>query len=367
MRKTFLVIAILAGLCSVAIAGEDAEGVLEVGGYARNLKGGSKQFDGLLSSWQIKSEAFKDVFGEEFTKDELGGAIEIEFSGANSSRSKSGWYTRSYEVKIDLGSLDCEPLAEEVLDEVFELQRAAIDNFYKESVEKFQKDVGLLKEKVELAKVQWEAKSKEYARLLITKPVPSDDLEGYISKLTKEIEEMQYDIQTDEKKLELLSKRKSNLDRDVNIKIVNDKVARHLDQLVEIEKQNAGHLEQKLKAGVESQEAALKAQKNLIKAKIELAKRQEQIQLQLQPEILGVTEDISELSMGVPLKKLALERLQQQQQVAFDALGYIQEHEIVKLEVKYSERRFNEAIDLVYDAQDFLNNIQPPTVVAVVK
>jgi len=132
-------------------------------------------------------------------------------------------------------------------------------------------------------------------------------------KLAGDIREYELRVATSEARQNAIRMQIEETRHEATRKLKEDSVAQELNRLVELSEMNLRQIEQQFQTGTISQAAMTEARKKIAQAKIELARRREELGRSAGGgQLSGLSEDLSKLTIDIVEYRAALEILQRQ-------------------------------------------------------
>jgi hypothetical protein len=312
----------------------------------------------IIYSPAVAPLAYKLVFDKEIELPDLKQTIVL--MGNSETADRNNRYV--CEIQIELNNKDLPPVAEIVLQEVTVLFKRSVDDAYIDFIKQKSGNWTRLQENIGKARAEWRGRNSEYADFIKNSSIPHDNIPEYIFQLTEDIEEEELDIRIMERQLKEFANRRRAMENELSVRLQDDPIAKQLSKLVEIE---AAKLENKKKGGGISTEWLEAVEKNLLNARIELGKRQEQLSQQAQSELSEITKQIADMSMNLPDLVIRRDSLFKKLARAKESLKYSHQYETLELERKYAKKNLERAMGIYQDAKLDIEMYSPPTVIAI--
>jgi hypothetical protein len=349
MKKKMLLIVTLCLLSvNAAQASRTAGCIVRIETDQQFLPLTSESVQRIIYSPAVAPAAVKEVLNIDVEYDEV-----VKIVKLNSERGGP------FNIQINLGDDKLPPVAEELLKAVAELLKKAMDDAYADFIKQKSGNWTRLQENIERARSYWGGRNSEYADFIQNNPIPHDNIPEYIYELTEEIERDELDMNVIKRQLNELDNRRQTMERKLLVRVRDDLMAEQLNRLVEIEAVALKKLQGGRMTGLEEVE------KNLLNAKIELAKRQEQLSQQVQSELSEISKQMADLSMDLPYLEIRSSSLQHKLTKARTSLGHSHQYETLELERKYAKKNLEKAMEIYQDAKLDIEMYSPPTVVAI--
>jgi hypothetical protein len=362
MKKKMLLIAALCLLSTnVALATRHANGMVTIQTDPQFLQLNSRTLSDIIYSPAVAYKAVKSVLNVDMGSAEITEIMVFD-------RTDRPIHNNTFPCRIQIllpNNEELPPVAEELLIEVTILLRITIEEAYADFMAQKSKKPQALQANIQEAKNKWGALNNSYAEFIKTKTIPHKNIPQYISELTEEVEGELLDIETNKRFLKEASKYLNEMESKLKKQVGDDPIIKQLSKLVEI---SAAELKviQDLKKNPDTIVTGLEeAEKNLLMAQIELAKRQEQLHQQSQPELADLSKRIANTSIEIPLIEIRYALLSDRLERAKASLEYSHEYETLKLERAYAEKNVQQAMREYQKSMENINQLSPPTVVSI--
>ena len=360
-KKMLLIVALCLLLTNVALAVRNADGLVTIQTDPRFLRLDLKTLNQIIYSPAVASRAVKTVLKVDMGINEVQEIV-------NFVNTKINVHDNTYPCHIQIvltNNKELPPLAEELLKAVTESLKIAIDEAYLDFIKQKSKKVEALEANIQEAKDEWELVNVNYAGFINTNPIPHENIPEYISELTEDLEGELLDIETNRRFVKEAAKHRSEMEAKLKKQINDDPIIKQLSKLVEIETAGLKRIQQMKQDPMVIGAALEGAEKNLITAQIELAKRQEQLRQQSQSELADLSKRIVSTSIEIPLIEIRYSLLDKKLEKAKASLGYSHEYETLKLERRYARDNVEIAMAEQQRAKRDIDKFSPPTVVSI--
>jgi hypothetical protein len=365
MKKKMLLIVILCLLSTnVALASRQAACIVAIQMDPQILTLDFETLNQILYSPAVAADAVKKVLKSDLESDSV---LEIiEFLGKHEADNSNKYVC---DIRIDLTNTNKKlpAVAEELLKAVTESLRNTMYKAYTDFLASRDGGLKTLEVNIRKARDDWANRNADYANFIKNKTIPHSNIPRYISDLTEKVEAERLEMDINRRMLEELKAHRVEVKHELRKQIDGDSIVTHLSKLVEMAAGEVKELQDHKKKNPENfpDEVFRESEKNLLKAKIELAKRQEQIRQQTQSELADISKQIADRSMENPAMEMRYRFLYQKMEKARESLVYSHEYETLELERAYAKKNLEKAMKIYQDAKLDNARFSPPTVIAI--
>lgn len=361
-KRILLIVTLCLLLTNIALASRMAEGTVTIQADRQFLSVNYINLHGIIYSPAVASRAIKTVLKADMSVDDIRKIIKFtDHPGGSENNNRYTCYMRIVLPK------NTPPVAEELLKAFTESLIIAIDEAYLDFIKQKSVRTTILKQKINIEKEQLGKLNKRYSDFIKTHSIPNKNISSYLSKLKENISDDEFQLMSNQAILDSLKKRKDELNAQAGKLIKDDPIAKQLGKLVEIEAADLKRMQDLMekKKVIGPVIAFDQIKKRLLEAQIELAKRQEVLQQQTQPELIEISKMITNRTLEVSVYFMQAKSSEIKLEDAKKSLEYSHEYETLELERQYGQKNLKQAMGEYHNSMRDINKLSPPTVVAI--
>ena len=356
-KKMIFALLMIAVLCGAAMASREAVCVIRVEADAEFLELGDDALDTILYSPAVAGEAFKTALGKEVEYEAINDCLDLDYRD-------TGEQKQSCVCDLDIELSDgMEPVAEAILNEVYAQLKSQLTEAYESymtykraCLEKFGENVAIAREEAKLI-------NKQMAEFVMANPMPVDDISDVIVDINADIEDIVSDLQIKDVYLRELTNQRAQAEIDLENGVSNDIIANKMEEMVEVEKVKVERAKKMLETGLSAEIEG--AEKDLLKAQVELAKHRENQQDKYQNKISSLTSQIAKQTMDNAMERAELQSLKEKLAKTHTLLESSGEYKMLKYQQEMAEDNLRRTMKAYYELKRSIDNMSPPVIMVI--
>jgi len=311
---------------------------------------------------QVKPQSLKEAKGEslseygmlrEAMKGRVEGATIFPYGIGRTTSAQEPTFideaTVFFRLEVDLREevlgKSVKPAAEEFMRAVIQNMRQAVDIAAAEFVNRIRRHIAVAGEEVtrtenELMKMQ--AKLRE---LSSSGPLSRGDVLGDISGLRRELQSIAMNRATQSVTIEAITKKIAEAEAKATEKLKSDPVTDELKRLLELQVLHLESVKKLVETGHTSQTDLADAEERLARARIELAKRREELTKSTGGDLIAsLNNQLSNLSIETAQYEARLSGIEEQLHEAKELLTKADEYELLSMKANIAKQNLQEAL-----------------------
>lgn len=382
-KNVTLTIAVCFVLCGAAAASRQASCIVKIEADPEFMKLDVDTLDRVIYSPKVAGQAFITVLGKELETSEIEDYLMFSGRSADMNAPAASAVVRMpsgedeifiagpdaagvgliCEIEVELADEKIPAEAERILAEVYSLFVEQIEEAYKSYIAQKTSNLERLQKNVSDAKKELEELNGRMAAFIENNSLPDEDIPELIYDISEDIEDAESSMQEHNVYLESLALQRETLRNQMREKLENDSVAKRLAEMIKVEETQLQTAKKQYEAGTVSNSGMAEAEKSLLTAQIELARRKEQIQDEFEDKLSGIEHRITESSMAASLKRVQMERLAKKRQQVQDMVAVSQAYDMQKLQIGIAESNLKEAMKYYNKKRQQVARLTPPVIV----
>ena len=268
-----------------------------------------------------------------------------------------------YNFEIDIAP-DAEPLAEELIHAIINHLRESLEITFHQHLEENERNMKRAVEKCINAENELKELQNQTREIAVNALVNREELQAMIQDLTNELNKMDMEMAFSEQRIKELSEQINKARQQAQEKLETDPVLKDLKEIIALSENNLHHAEEQVKAGRQPAEILEQSKEKLMKARIELARRREELVLmhggtkaeQFAEKTTDLTMEMSQFRIKRQAVSRRLEEIRRK-------LIHADEYEILAIKIDMAKEKLAHSLEMKNDME--LTDIHPPHVYVI--
>jgi len=267
-------------------------------------------------------------------------------------------------VNIDEGIVGkCKPAAEEFMNALLTNLDFTLSNAYNEHMRRLQQRLELAQEEASRTEHDLQNMQKGLRNIAGSRILDKDRILGEIMDKRHNLQDTKMDQESDQVIIEAITKQIAETQTKLKEQITTDEVIKELQQLMESQMRQMEEVKLQVKNGVISPSDLEEAERNLARARIDLARRRDELNRSSGGNLIeSLNRELAERSMQAAQNQVKIAGLSRQIAEAEELLNKTDDHELLILKTGIAKQNLREAIIWRDRISRKIRLIQPPAV-----
>jgi chromosome segregation ATPase len=259
--------------------------------------------------------------------------------------------------------IEIKPAAEEFMNVAIEYLRSALENASEEHKNRLSSQLNLANEEASRTEDQLSQMQERLRRIAGSRILDKDNILGDIMDLRHKLQDIRMERDSDDVIVEAITGRIAETRSRLEDQVARDDITLELQTMINRQAQNLINTKKMVEAGQAGPSELTEAEEKLVRAKIELAQRREEMSRTAGGDLIeSLNRELADRSIKTAQNRANIEALSRQLAEAEEWLNKADDHELLSLKADIAKQNLREVLVWRDRISRRMRLIQPPAV-----